>query len=138
MAAQPNLGPMRSRQPLEHPLLVRRILVELIDVGALQAVHAEMRHRFAQVAFRGPQHLLHRFVHVDDFVAGIRDHHVGGDAIQSRHHPLHALGLLRVLVFVPDQAFLQLARRFDHGPTSPAPARWNCTSASPRAMRLNP
>ena len=69
-----------------------RVLVEDVDLGRNERVHTEVRQIFLQIAFDAAHHRRDRFVHVDDDVVAIGDHHAGLDVVERRFDALHARG----------------------------------------------
>ena len=91
VASHPDLCGMRPIKICQQLLLVRRVLVELINIRAHQVVHAEIRQHLAHFAFSLGQQAGHRLVHIDDVAILVGDHYTGTNIIQS---DLHAHGFI--------------------------------------------
>jgi len=82
MPADRDLRAMGAVEPAEQVALVRRVLVEDVDVAADQRLGVEVGQVAAHVLFGLAQHLHQRPVDVDDVQVGVGDHHAGGDIVQ--------------------------------------------------------
>ena len=77
-----DLGLIGAAQTRQQIALVRRRLVEAVKVGTQQRLHIEARQHFAQLALCFDQHLVNRFIEIDDVAVVVGDHHVGRTIIE--------------------------------------------------------
>lgn len=74
---------MRLVQRGQHFALVRRVLVEGIDVAADQVGHAEPRQFLFQVSLGLPHECHDRWVHIGDVQIIVRQHDIRAKRVQS-------------------------------------------------------
>ena len=113
-AAEIDGGAMRLMQPRQHPALVRRILVEHVDVRAEQLRRLEVRQVLADVGLGGAEHLDDGAVHVDDLHVAVGDHHVGGDVVEADLDAQVLVADAPRLLHLEAQAHLHRLQRLQH------------------------
>ena len=79
-------------QAIQHAALMAGVLVEHVDIAAKNGLGVEARQIIADIALRFGEHVLQGMVGIDDVVAGIGHHDVGGGHIQGLTNALAFLG----------------------------------------------